>query len=110
MIIVTGGAGVIGSNLVRGLNRRGVTDVLVVDDLKDGDKHRSLNALAFEDLVDMRDFLEKLPSLGHVEAIFHQGACSNTMEASDSNTSSVTSISSRPNLAKISSPILVSRL
>jgi ADP-L-glycero-D-manno-heptose 6-epimerase len=54
MIIVTGGAGFIGSNLVRGLNRRGIDDILVVDDLQVGEKHRNLNALRFRDLVDYR--------------------------------------------------------
>ncbi len=82
MIIVTGAAGFVGSNLLRGLNRRGVSDVLVVDDLELGDKHRSLNALEFTDFVDRRDFLERLSSFGPktIDAIFHQGACSNTME------------------------------
>ena len=82
MIIVTGGAGFIGSNLVRGLNRRGVTDVLVVDDLEVGEKHRGLNALAFTDFVDRRDFFDLLAGLDPsvVEAVLHQGACSDTME------------------------------
>ena len=81
MILVTGGAGFIGSNLIRGLNRRGERDILVVDDLEQGDKHRSLNALEFADLLDYRDFLERLDDFAEApfEAIFHQGACSDTM-------------------------------
>ncbi len=81
MYIVTGGAGFIGSNLVRGLNRRGITDIVVVDDLEDGEKHQSLNALEFIDYIDYRDFLEWLERFGKVsiDAILHQGACSDTM-------------------------------
>ena len=81
MYIVTGGAGFIGSNLVRGLNRRGITDILVVDDLQDGEKHLGLNALAFRDFVDYRDFIARPADYAgdSVEAVFHQGACSDTM-------------------------------
>ncbi len=81
MIFVTGGAGFIGSNLVRGLNRAGHRDILVVDDLEKGEKHLGLNGLEFADYIDYRDFLERLPGYKDVEVIFHQGACSDTMEA-----------------------------
>ena len=80
MIIVTGGAGFIGSNIVRALNERGHKDIMVVDNLENATKHRNLNALFISDFVDKREFLELLPTLGNVDAIFHQGACSSTTE------------------------------
>ena len=85
MIVVTGGAGFIGSNIVRGLNARGVTDIIVVDDLTDGNKCRNIQDCLFLDYVDKDDFLglvERGDSrLLGMQAIFHEGACSDTMEA-----------------------------
>ena len=81
MIIVTGGAGCIGSNLVRGLNRAGVDDILIVDNLDEVDKHRNLDGARFLDFVDKRDFLARLPGfVGQVQAVFHEGACTVTTE------------------------------
>jgi len=80
MYIVTGGAGFIGSNLVRGLNRRGIDDILVVDDLERGDKHLNLNGLRFADFVDYRDFERDLERFAAPKAVLHQGACSDTTE------------------------------
>ena len=83
MIIVTGGAGFIGSNIVQGLNARGVTDILVVDDLSDGRKCLNLSDAHIHDYLDKDDFLARLQageSFGPVEAVFHQGACSATTE------------------------------
>ena len=84
MIVVTGGAGFIGSNLVRALNERGRTDLLVVDDLRDGRKLLNLVDCEFLDLVDKDDFLRDVESRRtfpeRIEAILHQGACSDTTE------------------------------
>ncbi len=83
MIIVTGGAGFIGSNLVQGLNARGITDILVVDDLTDGKKCLNLSDAQIHDYLDKDDFLARVQagqSFGPVDAVFHQGACSATTE------------------------------
>ena len=84
MIIVTGGAGFIGSNLVRGLNLRGERDIFVVDNLRNGHKFRNLADCEIADYEDKEEFLVDLER-GHKprrtpRAVFHQGACSNTME------------------------------
>jgi ADP-L-glycero-D-manno-heptose 6-epimerase len=82
MIIVTGGAGFIGSNLVRGLNRRGARGILVVDDLTDGRKFANLVTCDVADYWDKGLLAERLQTgLGFKpEAVFHQGACATTTE------------------------------
>ena len=84
MIIVTGGAGFIGSNIVKELNDRGHRDVLVVDDLKDGSNYKNLRGLRFIDYQHKDDFLQSIENDDFdgtdIDAVFHQGACSDTME------------------------------
>ncbi len=82
MIIVTGGAGFIGSNLVKGLNDLGADDILIVDDMTDGNKSRNLNPLRFNDLVDKDEFIADPGRFtdGKADMVFHQGACTDTME------------------------------
>lgn len=80
--IVTGAAGFIGSNLVEALNKRGIKDVIAVDELKPADKYRNLADLEIADYLDKSEFIEAFAKgkFGKVEAIFHEGACSDTME------------------------------
>ena len=82
MIIVTGAAGFIGSNIVRGLNRRGITDILAVDDLTDGDKFVNFVGATIADYMHKNEFRARVleGSLTSVQAVFHQGACSDTTE------------------------------
>jgi ADP-L-glycero-D-manno-heptose 6-epimerase len=81
-IVVTGAAGFIGSNIVRGLNARGIHDIIAVDDLTQGDKFRNLVDVKIADYVDMDSFYERFADgdFGKVDAVFHEGACSDTME------------------------------
>jgi ADP-L-glycero-D-manno-heptose 6-epimerase len=81
-IVVTGAAGFIGSNIIRGLNARGIDDIIAVDDLLEGDKFRNLADLQIADYIDVDDFYDLFAeaAFGDVEAVFHEGACSDTME------------------------------
>jgi len=84
MIIVTGGAGFIGANLVRSLNARGLDNILIVDDLSDGNKVRNIENCDIQDYMDKDEFLKQIKKgkgFDGLSGVFHQGACSDTMEA-----------------------------
>jgi len=83
MIIVTGGAGFIGSNLVKALNERGERDILIVDNLANGRKMHNIADLDIADYLDksaLSGLLGHKDYFGEVRAVFHQGACSATTE------------------------------
>jgi len=81
--VVTGAAGFIGANLVKALNERGITDIIAVDNLTKADKFRNLTDCEIADYLDKTEFLNLIENGqfdGAVEAILHEGACSDTME------------------------------
>ena len=81
--VVTGAAGFIGANIVKALNERGETNIIAVDNLTKADKFRNLVDCELEDYLDKREFLERLVDgqfEGAIEAMLHQGACSDTMQ------------------------------
>lgn len=80
MIVVTGGAGFIGSNLIKGLNDAGEDNIIVVDNLSNSEKHLNINSLSIGDYIDKDDFLINLDKFKHIKTVFHQGACSSTTE------------------------------
>ena len=81
--IVTGAAGFIGANIVKALNERGVTKIIAVDNLARADKFKNLVDCDIADYLDKEEFIERLLAGcfdGDVSAVFHEGACSDTME------------------------------
>ena len=84
MIIVTGGAGFIGSNIVKALNELGEKNIIVVDDLTNGRQFYNLVDLQIADYVDKEDFLQDIinnpAKYAKARGIFHEGACSSTTE------------------------------
>ena len=81
-VVVTGAAGMIGSNIVHGLNAIGIDDIIAVDDLTDGPKYRNLLGAGLSDYFDKSEFYARFAKgeFGRVDAVLHQGACSDTME------------------------------
>ena len=82
-VLVTGAAGFIGANIVKALNARGITDIIAVDNLTNAAKFHNLVDCQISDYFDKRDFLPRLLAGdfdGDIDAILHQGACSDTME------------------------------
>lgn len=82
-IIVTGAAGFIGSNIVKALNERGITDIIAVDNLTNGDKFRNLVDCEISHYLDKHEFIRQVREhqfpYDDIRAVFHEGACSDTM-------------------------------
>ena len=87
MIVVTGGAGFIGSSLIWALNQRGKSNILIVDNIGTSDKWRNLVPLRYVDYMEKDLFLEGLRAdvlPDNISAVIHLGACTNTLEADGS--------------------------
>jgi ADP-L-glycero-D-manno-heptose 6-epimerase len=83
MYILTGGAGFIGSNILKALNEQGITDVVVVDDFTQNEKFKNIVGLHFDDYIDKTDFIDYITEgkIKKITALIHHGACSNTTES-----------------------------
>ena len=79
-IVVTGGAGFIGSCIVRTLNDAGIDDIVVVDDIASTEKWTNLVNKEYREYVHKTKFINSLDAYGDVEAVIHMGACSSTTE------------------------------
>ena len=84
MIVVTGSNGFIGSNLIKGLNNLGHTDIIAVDDHSNPELKENITHCEISDYLEIQEFFDQVKTRRfdnqNIEAIFHQGACSNTME------------------------------
>ena len=82
MIIVTGGAGLIGSAIIWKLNQRNIDDILVVDQLCSDDRWKNLSPLKFKDYINKNDLICNLMQNKYkkITRIIHMGACSSTTE------------------------------
>ncbi len=83
MLIVTGAAGFVGSNIVHSLNAKGRSDIVAVDEMTDGTRFSNLRDATLADYLDWREMLDQLRT-GRLDiaadAVIHQGACTDTME------------------------------
>jgi len=85
VIVVTGGAGFIGSAIAQELNMRGRMDLLIVDDIDHPEKEKNITSIKYQELRGKNSFLEKIldRNIDSVEVIIHMGACSSTTETDE---------------------------
>lgn len=84
-IIITGGAGFIGSNLAKKLNENGCQNIYIVDNMNHSQKEANLSRIKLKEYFDKNDFIEiiKSKNIGHIDAVFHLGACSSTLQTDE---------------------------